>query len=277
MPVVTAMTWGDDDREVPAREVTGELTVREVSADWQQCLVDGVLVNPDTIRPVEDDEPEPAAKATTFDESKVKRDHGKFSSKPGDAGGNDKDPGEHTPGDSSGGGATTATETGPEGVPPPSQHELDSLSHLVPKAERSAWPKIASAFEAVRAALFVKLSELSVTAGDLAPEVLDTAEDYSSMKASPFADHDAWHDATGISWTFTQVLVKHAIGAGFAAAKYAKGESVGKAGGMDDDRTDEIVALTVAALEALYQALGIDHQVDADAVRELVLARGDKR
>jgi hypothetical protein len=52
MPRVTAMTWADDDREIPAREVTGELTVREVSADWHQSFVDGVLVDPDTIRPV---------------------------------------------------------------------------------------------------------------------------------------------------------------------------------------------------------------------------------
>lgn len=47
---VTAMTFADDDREIPARKVSGELTKRTVSAlGYTQYLVDGVLVDPDTL------------------------------------------------------------------------------------------------------------------------------------------------------------------------------------------------------------------------------------
>jgi hypothetical protein len=50
---VTAKTYADDDRELPAREVTGEHTTREVPAlGYTQHLVGGVVVDPATIRPV---------------------------------------------------------------------------------------------------------------------------------------------------------------------------------------------------------------------------------
>jgi hypothetical protein len=53
MAIVTAMTYPDDDRELPARPVTGELTTRYVpTLDYTQQLVAGIQVNPDTIRPV---------------------------------------------------------------------------------------------------------------------------------------------------------------------------------------------------------------------------------
>lgn len=48
---VTAMTYANEDEQIPAREVTGELSTRRV--EWlnrTQCYVDGVQVDPETVR-----------------------------------------------------------------------------------------------------------------------------------------------------------------------------------------------------------------------------------
>ena len=53
MAIVTAMTYRDDDRELPARQVSGELTTRYVpTLDYTQHWVGGVQVDPTTIRHV---------------------------------------------------------------------------------------------------------------------------------------------------------------------------------------------------------------------------------
>jgi hypothetical protein len=67
--------------------------------------------------------------------------------------------------------------------------------------------------------VFVKVTELGTALSyDVAPAVLDTAEDYMIGKASVYGDIDGWKHATGISWGFTQTIVKHAIGLGFKLA-----------------------------------------------------------
>lgn len=48
---VRAMTYGNEDEEVPPREVRGKLATRYIDVlDYTQCSVDGVLVDPETIR-----------------------------------------------------------------------------------------------------------------------------------------------------------------------------------------------------------------------------------
>lgn len=45
------MTYANKDEEIPAREVSGELTTRQV--EWMnrtQCYVEGVQVDPDTVQ-----------------------------------------------------------------------------------------------------------------------------------------------------------------------------------------------------------------------------------
>jgi hypothetical protein len=48
--MVKAMTFADDDRELPPREVKGKLTSREVpTLGYTQFFVDGDQVDPETI------------------------------------------------------------------------------------------------------------------------------------------------------------------------------------------------------------------------------------
>lgn len=50
---VRAMTYANEDEEIPAREVKGELRTRRVEwLDRTQCYVDGVQVDPETVRAV---------------------------------------------------------------------------------------------------------------------------------------------------------------------------------------------------------------------------------
>jgi hypothetical protein len=51
MAEVTAMTYRDDDRDLPPREASGTLVKRHVpELDYDQYLVDGVPVDPSTIK-----------------------------------------------------------------------------------------------------------------------------------------------------------------------------------------------------------------------------------
>lgn len=55
MAEVSAMTYPDEERDVPAQKITGILTKRDVdSLDYVQFLIDGVPVDPDTIEDVTD-------------------------------------------------------------------------------------------------------------------------------------------------------------------------------------------------------------------------------
>lgn len=50
---VRAMTYKDDDRELPPREVRGILQTRGVPIlGYTQCFVDSTLVNPATVQPL---------------------------------------------------------------------------------------------------------------------------------------------------------------------------------------------------------------------------------
>ena len=49
---VTAMTYADDDRELPPKKVTGTLQLLYVSPlDYIKAIVDGVGVDPSTVSP----------------------------------------------------------------------------------------------------------------------------------------------------------------------------------------------------------------------------------
>ena len=64
MAIVTAMSYPDDDRELPARPVTGELTTRYVpTLNYTQYWVGGVQVDPATIRPVSNERRESGEKS----------------------------------------------------------------------------------------------------------------------------------------------------------------------------------------------------------------------
>lgn len=215
-------------------------------------------------------------RAGDFDESKVKRDRGRFATKPGAKDGPDEPAAKEAPSART---ETEAKETpaateGDSKIPEPTEREVDSLAHLVPKAERGSWQKIKGAWQAVRLAVGTKVIEYGIPASyDVAPAVLDTADDYTTMKASVYADHDAWAQTTGLSWSFTSTLVKHAISAGFAAAHYVQGGEATKADRITPDHAEAVAAIVIAALEAVHDALGIDLAVDADLVRELVAKR----
>lgn len=59
---VTAMTYASDEYDRPAERVTGELHTRPVPAlGYTQCWVDGVQVDPDTVRPAEDTSDTPSS------------------------------------------------------------------------------------------------------------------------------------------------------------------------------------------------------------------------
>lgn len=51
--LVEARTYADPDRGTAAKLARGRLRIRrQTNSDWVQCLVGGVLVNPETIRPL---------------------------------------------------------------------------------------------------------------------------------------------------------------------------------------------------------------------------------
>lgn len=53
---IRAKTYPDDDRELPEKEVEGELKRNRVeSLDYTQYLVGGVPVQPDTVQEITDD------------------------------------------------------------------------------------------------------------------------------------------------------------------------------------------------------------------------------
>jgi len=50
---VMAMTYADDDRDLPPRQVRGELVTRYVpTLGYRQCWVNGIEVDPSTIKDV---------------------------------------------------------------------------------------------------------------------------------------------------------------------------------------------------------------------------------
>jgi hypothetical protein len=49
-PLVEALTYPDEDRDLPAQRVRGRLARRHVpSLDYVQCIVDGRVVQPESI------------------------------------------------------------------------------------------------------------------------------------------------------------------------------------------------------------------------------------
>jgi hypothetical protein len=166
--------------------------------------------------------------------------------------------------------------------PPKVTHdELSALAEQLPPEDKAAWPKVTRTYRAIRDAVFVKVTELGTALSyGVAPAVLDTAEDYMIGKASVYGDIDGWKHATGISWGFTQTIVKHAIGLGFKLAGHKAADADGGTRMSMADMADPAgstleagVAVITAALEAMHAAAGADIPVDATAVRELLAKR----
>lgn len=149
-------------------------------------------------------------------------------------------------------------------APAVSDDELHHLASTVPSSDRGSWEKIKTVYGKVREAVFVAVAKLGLAAADLAPAILDTAEDYMTLKASAYGDLDAFKGATGISWGFAQTLVKHAIGLGFRAAGH-RAEL-----GYTPDQVNAAVEVLVAAFEAAGQSLGVSVPIDEATIRELV-------
>jgi hypothetical protein len=156
--------------------------------------------------------------------------------------------------------------------PEASEDEVRDLAYLVPEEDRGAWGKVKETYKAIRDAVFVKTTELAYALTyELVPAVADTAEDYMTGRASVYGDIDAWKHTTGISWSFTMTLVKHAVSIGFKLAGHKAPD--GARLSLPDGATDAAAQVVVAALRAVGRMAGKDVPIDESAVRELLAKR----
>lgn len=187
----------------------------------------------------------------------------------------------------------SASEPAATGIPAASEDDIRELAALVPPEEATAAKTIRKVYDRVRSAVYSKALDLAIRADEIAETILDTADDFSAMRASVYGDLDGWKQTTGVSWGFTMTLVKHAIAVGFKLAAKARGEgpAVPESNGRpvaeksslfeailragDGNMEDPVAAILTAAIEAAFEALGADASGVASEVQAIVAEQAE--